>query len=99
MIPYYKAGRLKEVDEDFQKAVADIQFFGSAKQIQYIQKLVKDLVELQLFNPEPLLSSLRDDLRRELGKEQVQGVIAWVALFKEPEGPKPKGPEEAKEQH
>jgi hypothetical protein len=81
MIPYNKAKRLEEVDEDFQKAIADIQFFGSSTQIQLVKTLIEDLVEHGIFNPEPLLTSLRDDLRKELGKEKVSGPIKWISLL------------------
>jgi hypothetical protein len=90
-IPYNRAGRLDEIDEEFQKAIADIQFFGSTQQIQLVGELVDSLVNRREFNPEPLLVSLRDDLRRELDKEKVSGPIHWLGLYRYQKDPIQKG--------
>jgi hypothetical protein len=81
LIPYNNAGRLDEIDEELQKAIANIQFFGNAQQIQLVRDFTDNLVRKNIINADPLLLSLRDELRRELGKESVVGPIRWMSLY------------------
>ena len=82
LIPYTRAGRAEEIDDDLQSAMADLQFLGTPEQIQMAQDFMNNAVQRHSVNPEPLLTSLRDELRKELGKEKVFGSLRWIALWK-----------------
>jgi hypothetical protein len=56
-------------------AIVDVQLFGSADQIQAAQKFAKQLAEHRMAQMTELLASLRDDLRKELKLERVEGSI------------------------
>lgn len=58
--------------------VADIQLFGSAQQIQLAQELIEQLTKGQDFDLDPLINSLRNDLRTSLGLSKAQGNVHWV---------------------
>jgi hypothetical protein len=53
--------------EVLEKAVADIQLFGSPEQIEMADKWAKDMVSKQSGDTTPLLRNLQDSLREELG--------------------------------
>jgi len=52
---------------DMESAVADIQLFGSKAQIALVEKFTRDFEETKQASLDPLLNSLREDLRKELG--------------------------------
>jgi hypothetical protein len=49
-----------------ESAIADIQLFGSAQQIELAKRVVKEIVSGSYSDPRYLLAELRKDLRREL---------------------------------
>src|SRR5687768_2426855 len=51
--------------ETVEKSIADIQLFGTSKQIELAQKFTSDLVETKKGNIDELLEELRQDLRNE----------------------------------
>jgi hypothetical protein len=67
-----EAGSREQTDihrksEVLEKAIADIQLFGSATQIAMADKWAKEMVSKNSSDSTVLLNDLRDDLRRELG--------------------------------
>lgn len=52
---------------EIESALADIQLFGTPEQIDMAIVLIQDLVEAYDADSNPLLNSLRDELRKELG--------------------------------
>jgi hypothetical protein len=58
---------------DLDSAIGDIHLFGSADQIAAAQKFARQLAEDRVASLHELLSILRDDLRRELKLERVEG--------------------------
>ncbi len=62
---------------DMEAAIADIQLFGSTSQIKMIETFTKEFAEKGQASMDPLLSSLRKDLRKELGYEAVEGNVRW----------------------
>lgn len=70
---------------DMESAVADIQLFGSKSQIQLADSFAREFSEKQVAPLDPLLNSLRSDLRNELGYEQVNGNVRWLRFGGIPE--------------
>jgi len=56
-------------------AIVDVQLFGSADQIAAAQKFAKQLAAHRTAQLVDLLSSLRNDMRKELQLEHVEGSI------------------------
>jgi len=56
-------------------AIVDVQLFGSADQISAAQQFARELAELRVAQLDRLLASLRNDLRKELRLERVEGPI------------------------
>lgn len=61
--------------EYVEKPIADIQLFGTKKQIDLTIKIAHELAEKQGTNLIELLTELRKDLRRELNLEQIDTPI------------------------
>ena len=53
--------------QDFESAVADIQLFGSGRQITLANELANSMAKTGFTTLEPLLKLLRQELRHELG--------------------------------
>lgn len=56
----------KDVGKDLESVVANIQLFGSEKQIELAKKIANDISKKGSADLESLLKSLRTDLRKEL---------------------------------
>ena len=85
---------------DMEAAVADIQLFGSKSQIQLVESFTKEFSEKNFASLNPLLNSLREDLRKELGYEPVEANVRWFRPESSPtvaqqgapgDGPRPAG--------
>lgn len=76
----YSANR-KNVDmtEYIEKPIADIQLFGTKKQVELSIKIAHELAEQQESSLIDLLTELRKDLRRELDLEQL---ITPIKVFR-----------------
>lgn len=72
--------RLHEVASDVEQAVADIQLFGTSKQIDLVQRFATDLGTKQSADMDALLLELRNSLRAELGAESVPGRVVWLRI-------------------
>jgi len=57
----------EDIDRKMESCIADIQLFGTLKQIKEAQKIGQQLSETNECNPHDLLVELRKDLRKELG--------------------------------
>ncbi|UAK42812.1 hypothetical protein K8P02_00525 [Bacteroides nordii] len=57
---------------NLEKAIADIQLFGSLKQIQLSKEFVSDMKTNRTADTSKLLNELRNDLRKELDLDTVQ---------------------------
>ncbi len=68
------AEHLKEMES----ALADIQLFGTKKQIQLVEDFAREFAQANSASLDPLLNSLRQDLRKELGYEQMSSNVKWV---------------------
>lgn len=56
-----------EKRKEFESAIADIQLFGSGRQIALVHELVESMAKEGLASFNPLLELLRSELRHELG--------------------------------
>lgn len=72
--------RLYEVAEELEQAIADLQLFGTPKQIQLARKFATDLGTTQEADMDDLLNELRNSLRQELGRPPVTGNLAWLKI-------------------
>jgi len=61
-----------------ESAIADIQLFGRRDQAIAAKKLATDLAEQGSASLDDLLLSLRSELRKELGLEQIAGGITHL---------------------
>lgn len=58
--------------------LSDIQLFGSIDQVTLARRLADEVAAHKVFELDPLINSLRDDLRNELGLKNVSGNIKWL---------------------
>lgn len=63
--------------KDMESAVADIQLFGSKAQVELVEKFTKDFEATKQASLDPLLNSLRQDLRQDLGYKQLASNVRW----------------------
>lgn len=64
--------------KDMESALADIQLFGSKKQVKLVEDFASMFAEANSASLDPLPNSLRQDLRKELGYEQIDRNVKWV---------------------
>jgi hypothetical protein len=64
--------------KDIECSLANIQLFGTKKQVQLVEDFAKEFAKAHSAPLDPLLNSLREDLRKELGYELINGNIKWV---------------------
>ncbi len=62
--------------------LSDIQLYGSENQVDLAKQLATDVAAGIGFELEPLIKSLRDDLRKELHLSKISGNVKWLR-FKE----------------
>lgn len=67
-----------EHQRDMERSLADIQLFGSKKQVQLVEDFASEFSQAGSASLDPLLNSLRQDLRKELGYEQINSNVKWV---------------------
>jgi hypothetical protein len=62
--------------------IAELQLFGSEKQIELAIKLAKDVSKGGEFLMDELINNLRNALRKELGLSLVKYNVTWLRLSK-----------------
>lgn len=72
--------RLYEIADEIEGAVSDIQFLGNEEQIKAAQEFAHDLGTTETADLDPLLFSLRRELRRELGRNEYSGKLIWLRI-------------------
>jgi hypothetical protein len=75
--------RLWQVADDLEQAISDIQLFGTPEQIRLAQHFGEQLGKTQAAELDPLLTELRNSLRKELGQEAVPGRVLWLKVTRE----------------
>lgn len=74
--------RLYEIADEVEQAVSDIQFLGNEEQARAAQEFAHQLVARQTADLDPVLFSLRKELRKELGRPPYDGKLVWLKIEK-----------------
>jgi hypothetical protein len=69
-----------ELNKNLEIAVAEIQLFGSKKQIELVQKFAEEFANNSSGNVLGLLIDLRKDLRKELNLEEVPDEFKFLRV-------------------
>lgn len=69
-----------EVAPEFEKAVADVQLFGTPRQVELAQAFALGFAEKGTHPLDPLLNELRQELRKELNLEPVEPNIKYPRI-------------------
>ena len=72
--------RLWQVADELEQAISDIQLFGTPEQIRLAQHFGEQLGKTQAAELDPLLTELRNSLRKELGQKAVPGRVLWLKV-------------------
>lgn len=75
--------RLWQVADELEQAISDIQLFGTPEQIRLAQHFGEQLGRTQAAELDPLLTELRNSLRKELGQKAVPGRVLWLKVTRE----------------
>jgi len=62
---------------DLESAVADIQLFGTKTQNETLQKFLDQWQKESMGDLDSILSDIRDELRKELGFEEIKERVKW----------------------
>jgi len=71
-----------EACDEIDRIVSDIQFLGNDEQINAAKRLVEDVIEKRNAKLQPLMNSLRKELRKELGRSEYDGRIKRLKASK-----------------
>ena len=71
-----------ERKKNLENILSDIQLFGSLEQVKLAKTLANEIVSTSEYELDPLINSLRSDLRTELNLEYVKGNVVWLRLKK-----------------
>jgi hypothetical protein len=58
--------------------VTEIQLFGSEEQVNLVKKLANDVASGKEYELDPLINSLRRDLRKQLDLKEVESNVTWL---------------------
>ncbi len=61
-----------------EKIVSEIQLFGSNEQVELAKKLANDVANGEQFALDPLINSLRTELRQQLELKRIEGNVTWL---------------------
>tara|TARA_B100001115_G_scaffold181357_1_gene175393 strand:- start:1454 stop:1852 length:399 start_codon:yes stop_codon:yes gene_type:complete len=70
-----------KVGDDLEDIMAEIQLMGNISQVKLVKKIAKDIAKSYNADLEPLLLSLRDDLRKELKLEVSKEKIEFLRMM------------------
>ena len=71
---------LKAVVSEFEKAIADIQLFGTPRQVALAQEFAVGFARAGTHSLDPLMNDLRSSLRAELDLEPVSAGIKYLRI-------------------
>ena len=71
-------GKTPENTKYLEDILSDIQLFGSIEQVNLARTLAIEACEKECFELDPLINSLRNDLRTELGLVPVATNVHWL---------------------
>jgi len=61
-----------------ERIVSEIQLFGSPEQVKLAKLLANEVARREEFQLDPLINSLRRDLRKELKLKDIEGNVTWL---------------------
>lgn len=70
----------KELAPEFEKAIADVQLFGTLTQLQLSKEFALGFAENGTYPLDSLLNELRNDLRKELDLESARSNITYLRI-------------------
>jgi len=76
----------KNALEEIDRIIADIQFLGNRQQIEAALKIGREIGERFACNLNPLMNSLRRELRSELGRSKYRDAVAQLTAGSKPGG-------------
>jgi len=65
-------------NEKLENVISIIQLFGSLNQVEMAKMLADDVASGNMYELDPLINSLRNDLRKELKLSEIQGNVKWL---------------------
>jgi len=68
----------KERSLKLENILSDIQLFGSSIQVEMARELANEVAQGDSFELDLLINSLRDDLRKQLGLDKINGNVTWL---------------------
>jgi len=68
----------KENNTQLENILSDIQLFGSEEQVQLAKDLANTVASGGEFQLDPLINSLRNDLRKMIGLKKIKGNVKWL---------------------
>ena len=74
-----------DTSKDFEKAIADIQLFGAASQVELAREFAVRFARDGTAPLDPLLSALRHDLREELLLDDIPREITYLRMTFDPQ--------------
>ncbi|MDB5133028.1 MAG: hypothetical protein JWR02_2777 [Mucilaginibacter sp.] len=75
-----------ERDLKLESVIAELQLFGSDRQIMLTKKLADDINKLAEFSMDELINDLRNALRVELGLSMIKDNVRWIRFDKNKTG-------------
>ena len=70
--------RDKEINIRFENILSDIQLFGTREHINLAKQLIQEITDGESGDLDPLINSLRNELRLELSLDSIEGNIRWI---------------------
>lgn len=70
--------QIPERVKSLENILSDIQLFGSLEQVNLAKALADEVAAKKVFELDPLINSLRNDLRTELNLNAVAGNVKWL---------------------
>jgi hypothetical protein len=68
------------VADDLERAIADIQFLGSPELIALAQQFCQEMAAEETASLDDILTTIRQNLRAELGEQLVSGKMMWLRI-------------------
>jgi hypothetical protein len=68
----------KDNNTKLENILSDMQLFGSEEQVQLAKDLADTVAAGGEFQLDPLINSLRNDLRKMIGLKKVKGNVKWL---------------------
>lgn len=63
-----------------EQVLTDIQLFGSKEQIELVKQSIRQFQQNRTLELDPIINSLRYDLRKQLGLSEIDGNVTWLRV-------------------